>query len=274
MTETGFSPTTGKAKTPLSVNYSEASSSVIYEVTSGDCKVSLTIVTGTYGDITLTYTLEDDRGGVGLGIASIKPQYASTQGGSFSDMTKGTGGNNKTNLATSATPTTYTFVWNTVADLGIDFKGRRYIKIIAYDRDDYIGDTTSTDIRAIDIDNAPDAPTITYPTSGYFSKDTTPQIIGTIPDMRAGNSDAHIKIEVSSDSNFGTIVKTFESNLDQTGWQYDSDGAGAWLNIPFTGIPIVTDPTLIGNSWRYTVQTEDELELGNKYLRAYCGGAG
>jgi hypothetical protein len=264
-TETATSTPTSKTKAAESCTYGSASSTIELDVTQGDCKVELQTAPGGSGDITLTYTLEDDR----TGTASIRPYY-STGGisGTYVEMTKGTGGNAKTNLTTAATPTTFTFVWDTVTDLGIDFKGLAHIKVKAYDRDDWIGDTMESSVLGVNVDNAPAAPTITTPADGLFSKDETPPIVGTIPNH------LHIKIEIATDSTFDTIEQTFESRLDQDGWQYDSDGAGAWLEIPSTGIPIVSDPTLIGNSWRFTVQTEDKLTIGLKYIRAFCGGLG
>jgi len=254
-----------------SVTYGDYSSSVNFEVTQGDCKVSITSVTGDYGDITIAYTLEDDR----AGTASIKPMWATSESGAYSEMTKGTGGDAKTTLSTSASGTAHTFVWDTVTDLGIDHKGKVWIKIRAYDRDNHIGDWMESGALPQSIDNAPEAPTITSPSAGYFDKNTTPQIIGTIPDPKAGNSDLHIKIQIATDSAFNDddIEQTYESRLDQTGFEYQ-DGLSTWTAFPETGIPVSSDPTLIGNSWRYTIQTEFELTESIKYIRAAAGGLG
>ena len=273
MPETSFSTSTGKKRAAETVTYGDVSTTINLEITKGDCKVSIDAATHstTTGYVTLTYTLEDDR----TGMASIQPQYATTRAGSFTDMTKGTGGNNQTGLATDGDGIQYTFIWDTVTDLGGDYEGSVVMKIIAYDRDNFIGDTMESNSMELHVDNAPAAPTITTPADGLFSKDETPQVIGTIPDPMAGYTNLHIKLQFSTDENFNDDnVTTFESRLDQNGWQYDSSGSGDWTDIPVGGIPVSSDHTLVDNSWRFTVQTEDKLNQGLYYIRAYAGGTG
>lgn len=264
MTDTAFSPTKSQ-KPASSISYSDYSDSVKLEVTNGDCKVRILSTEGEYGDITINYVLEDDR----EGTASIKPVYYYNN--AFLEMTDAGGDSDgKLTLATSEEGTDHVFIWDTVVDLGIDYKGKVQIKIIAYDRDNLIGDIMETVLYNISVDNAPEAPVITSPVDGYFDKNTTPVIVGTIPDPKAGNSNLHFKIEIATEDTFTTIEKTFESVLDQTGWEY-YNGA-AWVAIPETGVPIVSDPTLIGESFRLTIQTEYKLAEGQKYIRAYAGG--
>jgi hypothetical protein len=119
------------------------------------------------------------------------------------------------------------------------------------------------------VDNAPDAGVIIAPVDGFFTKETTPMIEGTIPSHRAGYANMHIKVEIASDSAFSNIELTLESALDTTGWEYYDDAN--WIEIPATGIPIVSDNTLIGNHWRVYIQTSDELSVGAKYIRYSSG---
>jgi hypothetical protein len=274
LTDTAFS--LGDTKTSAkTVTYGDVSASKSFEVTSGNCKVSIVSLLGEgltttdyWGDVIINYTLTDERSGA----ASLKPLYCTTgQTGTFSEMTDAGGtSDGKNNLTTSPTGTAHDFLWNTVTDLGIDYKGNVWIKLRAYDRPSLIGDIMDSGINQINIDNAPDAPIITTPTDGFFDKNTTPQIVMIIPDMKAGNSDAHFKIELSTVADFATVAATYQSAVDQTGWEYSSDAT--WLSIPATGVPISGDGTLVGESVRYTIQTEDELTIGNKYIRAYAGG--
>jgi len=264
MVETSFSNTKAQ-KVARSLSYGDASSSVSLEVTQGNCKVVIISSSGEYGDITLNYTLEDDR----EGTASIKPLYST--GGAFAEMTDAGGSSEgKRTLATSASGTSHVFIWDTVTDLGIDYKGKATVKIWAYDRDDLIGDYNEAPALPLTIDNAPEAPVISSPTTGFFDKNTTPSIEGNIPNPKAGNSNLHIKIEIGNDENFDSIESTFESVLDQTGWEYYT--GAAWVAIPEAGIPIITTPALIGENWKFTLQTESELTEGQKFIRAYAGG--
>ena len=111
MADTSFSSSTPKTPATIVV-YGNASTAVALEVTKGNCKVRITESDVEYGDITISYTLENDR----ADTASLKPLYST--GGAYSEMTKGTGGDNKTGLTTSAAGTDHTFVWDTVTDLG------------------------------------------------------------------------------------------------------------------------------------------------------------
>ncbi len=275
MADTGlsFGSSTTSAK---SISYGAISNTLRFETTNGDCKVYITAITNPlsttefYGDLTFTYTLENDR----EEDASLKPYYSSTgPSGTFIEMTDAGGDSEgKDNLSTSAEGESHTFIWDTVTDLGIDFNSTVWIKFVAYDRTAFIGDTMNDTGRFINVNNAPEACILTAPVDGWFDKNTTPQVVGTIPDMRAGDSDAHIKLEIASDSGFTDIQYTYESAVVQTGWEYDSTGAGGWVDIPDTGIPVSSTPALVGNSWRYTIQTEDELDEGNWYVRARVGG--
>lgn len=273
------SPTIGVTGTSAhSLSYGAWSDDNNFEVTNGDCKVTITSIlnalgtaTDYYNVITFNYVLEDDRTGE---IASIKPLYSvGGESGAYSEMTEYTGGSSegKNNLSTSPTGVTHVFEWDTVTNLGIDFKGSVWIKFRAYDRINLIGDYMESGVTNFIVDNAPEAPVILLPVDNFFDKNTTPQIKGTIPDPKSGNSNLHIKIQVATDSSFDSIELTKESAVDQVGWEYSSDGT-TWTDLPVSGIPIVATPALIGKYWRYTIQTEDELTIGAKYIRAAAAG--
>jgi len=261
-----------------SISFGELSPVRNYEVTSGNCKVDIVTITNAiggitdlYANITFTYTLHDDR----AGLASLKCLYSTTgESGAYSEMTEYTGGSSdgKNDLTTSAAGTTHTFDWATVTDLGIDFKGTVYVKFRAFDRVDFIGDTMESGIRPILINNAPLAGVIVMPIEDFFDKNTTPQIVGTIPDPKSGNSDLHIKLEIARDEGFTDIELTLESAVDQIGWEYDTSGSGGWVDLPVSGIPVSSTPALIGRQWRVTVATDSELTTGQKYLRFSAGG--
>ena len=266
--ETSWSGETTK-KTPREVVYGDNSSVNSYEVTEGNCKVRIISYNGTSGDITFTYVLENDR----EDNASILAEYSTTGiDGTWAAATSAGGDDGTDDLTTSAEGTSHTYIWNTVTDLGVDYKGDAYFRITAYDRTNQIGSTVVSQSQKISVDNSPEAPTLVSPTDGYFDKDETPTFIFTIPDPRAGNSRLHFKIEIAQDQNFERIAYTFESRLDQAGWVYDSTGSGGWVPIPFDGIDIPSDPSLIGNQVKFTVQTEDRLAIGTYYWRVVAGG--
>jgi len=252
------------------VYYGAYSATRTYNVPQGNCLVSITsIPTEDSGDVTITYDLTDERSGA----ASVKFKYAFSPTGTYYDMTDAGGlSDGKLALTTSPTGTEHTFVWDTLTDLGTDFKGKLYVKLEAYDRNNYIGDYNVDTGSAIVIDNSPEAPTIVTPTDGYFDKNETPQIVGTIPHPKEAYSDLHMKVEIATDEGFGTIERTYESRNDQTGWEYDATGAGGWTPILVTGIPVKTENALVGRQWRLTIQTEDRLSTGKKYIRAVAGG--
>lgn len=273
------SPTIGVTGTSAhSLSYGAWSDDNNFEVTNGDCKVSITSIhnalgttTDYYNILTFNYALEDDRTGE---IASIKPLYSiGGEAGTYVEMTEYVGGSSqgKNNLSTSPTGVAHVFEWNTVTDLGIDFNGTVWVKIRAFDRTNLIGDYMESGIINIIVDNAPVAPVILLPVDNFFDKNTTPQIKGTIPDPKSGNSNLHIKIQIASDSTFDSVELTKESAVDQIGWEYSADGS-SWTDLPVSGIPLVATPSLIGKYWRYTIQTEDKLTTGYKFVRAAAGG--
>lgn len=266
MSETGFSET-DSTTSPITVVYGDASTSVAVEIVNGDCKVVINSISGTYGDVTITYSLEDDR----EGTASVKPQYATTSSGAYADMTESTDPDSegRTGLTTSATGEGHVFIWNTVADVGMAYKASVWIKIKAYDRDNFIGDIMESAIQTHSIDNAPETGSIVSPVTGYFTKDTQLEIRGEITDPVAGYSNMHIKVQIATDANFETIEKTFESRIG--GGQWDYWNSTAWVEIPHDGIPVAGTPALIGNEWRFIPDSEEELTTGNKWIRYFAG---
>lgn len=266
MTETAWSSELDNTS-PVTVVFGEVSSTYAVEITNGDVKPVITRITDDIGDVTISYTLEDDR----VGTASIKPMYSLTQSGAFVEMTESddVDSEGKITLSTSVTGQAHTFVWDAVTDLGKAYNETVWIKIRAYDRDSFIGDTMDSAEVPYDLNFAPAAGTIVSPTDGTFTKNTQLQIVGTIPDPVAGDSDMHIKIEIGTDAAFGTIEKTFDSRLGGGYWEYYDDAN--WIEIPATGIPIISDPTLIGNQWRFTIDSEEELVVGQKYIRFQAG---
>ncbi len=266
VTESSFG-STEQGITAVSINYGEPSISRQYETTTGNCKVVITGTSGTSADITINYTLEDDR----ATTASIKPEYSTNGGGTWVEATKGTGGDNKTGLSTSAAGTAKTFIWASATDLGLDSKQDVLFRIRAYDQDLYLGSYMTSSSQKISVNNAPAQMTLVSPADGYFDKLQTQTFIGVIPNPVGGNSNVHFKIEFADNANFSSPT-AFESKNDQTGWQFDSTGSGNWVAVPIGGVDIPSDPTLIGRQIRFTIQQEDYLTLGTRNWRMYCGG--
>lgn len=270
-TETSFGVGAKKrsVRTAHTVVYGTDSVTTGFEVTNGNVKTSLSFpASPSSGTITLTYILTNPR----ASSASIQMEY-STDGVVFSTGTSAGGDDGTSPLTTSANGTSHTFKWDTVTDLGIDFKETVFIRIKAFDLPGQLGDTESSELHKIIVDNSPLAPTIVSPTEGFFSKDETQTFTFIIPNPNQGNSNLHFKIDIDAVNTFDSnVLKVFESRLDQTGWEYDSDGAGSWVNIPHNGVPIITTPALIGNQARFTVQTTDKLSGGKLFWKVVAGG--
>lgn len=263
--ETGFggAATERQSRTPKAVVYGANSSETTLQVTDGNTIASLSDPTDGSGDITLSYTLSNYTSQ----NSSIKVEY-SLDGTNWSTATSAGGDDGTTPLTTSLAGTSHTFIWDTVTDLGKSAKTTVDIRVKAYDQVSYNGSISLSEIQNVLVNNSPAAPTIVSPASGTFDKSQTPTFVFTIPDPVEGDADMHFKLEIDTDDGFGGVgLKTFESRNDQVGWEYDSDGAGAWLDIPYGGVPIIADNTLVGNQARYTIQTEDLLSVGVWYWR-------
>ena len=266
-TETGWSdaatPTTAHA-----VQYGDASTSRTLEIITGNTKATITSISPNSDEITVTYVLynEDSTN------SSAKVQYSSTgQSGSFYDLTQ-SGGDTISSLTTSPSGTTHTFKFNSGTIFGCDYTGDVHIRVVAYDRTSYIGDTYYSDSIKHRIDNSPEAPTLVSPASGYFYKDTTPTLTFTIPNPVSCYSKMHFKVELDSVNTFDSSdLITFESRLDQTGWEYE-DSSSVWHDIPADGVDVPSDHTLVGNNVRFTVQTDQRLTRKVYYWRALAGG--
>jgi len=271
--ESGFgrAATRRTTRTAETVVYGVTTVAEDMEVSQANVRVVLTKPSDLAGDILLSYTLEDDR----AQTASITPQYSTDNGVTFSTMTDQGGGDGTTGLTTSATAPgqAHTFEWDSVTDLGIDFKGDVLIRIKAFDQNNQLGDFEFSADHKLQIDNAPLISTLVSPIDGFFDKNETPTFVFTISDPGEGNSDMHVKLELDIDDSFTSgSLQTFESRNDQIGWEYDSDGAGAWLPIPASGIPVIATPVLIGRQARFTVQTPQKLSKAKFFWKITFGG--
>ncbi len=252
-----------------SIYYGQYSEYNSLKITRGNCLVSINFISGTYGDITISYTLYNDR----ETVCSMRLYYSTDDGTTFTEGTKGTGGNEKTSLSTTSAGTSYSFVWNSYTDVGKDFVGDVILKIRAYDRNNYIGDYTESQLKIVSISNAPSAPTLVTPIDSYFQKDDTPEFIFTIPSDNNPTSlysKVHAKLEIDTTKDFNSDgLKVFESRLDQTGWEFVND-EGNWEQIPSDGIQL--RPDIIGNQVRFILPTEDRVERDVVYWRVVFGG--
>ncbi len=224
------------------------------------------------GYIPVNYTLENSLSKT----SSIKVYYSTNSGLTWSEATRYTSsGDANTGLSTSPSGTAHSFYWDSYTDMGYDFVGSVIIKIISYDRDNYIGDFIETNYEQIIVNNAPYAPVLVSPPDSFFYKDDTPEFIMEIPENP--NPDGVYtylfpKIEVDTSENFhGNDLVRFEAIADQTGWQY-KNASNVWADIPSTGIPISAD--IVGNYVRYIVQTNHRLQRTLLYWRGFFSGTG
>lgn len=264
---------TESQKTGKTLFYGQAATEYTLKITRANCIPRIASTSGTYGDVTITYTLENDR----ASNCAIAPQYSADGGSTWTMMSEGTGGDGFDDLSTSAGGATHTFVWRTYTNLGNDYVGDILVKVRAYDQTKksgaYRGDYADSQQLTLAVDNAPSAPTLVTPSDGYFQKDNTVQFIVTIPSNNnpttTAYTDLHAKIECDIDSGFDSSnLVVFESRLDQSGWEYAAT-SGTWLAIPDTGIPITS--SLVGNQVRYTVDQEDALARTTLYWRCSFG---
>lgn len=264
---TGWSAPNTLAITPKEIVYGTPATTTL-EITNGNCKVAITGATLNManGYIEITYSLESDVENNG----SILPLYTLDLNESYQEMTEyPIGSDGKYDLATSAGGTDHIFRWRIVSDLTNIFKGNCYLNFIAFDHINNIGDTMAN-VYIFNLDLAPSALTITSPVDGIFNKDQTPTIEGTIPSVIQGMVNMNLRVDFYTDSTHKNLEASFESNNVQTGWQYKNDSA-VWIDIPSTGIPIKSTPSLIGNAWRFTVQTDKRLNEDFYYIKAFAG---
>lgn len=263
--ETGFggAAQTRQQQTAKSVVYGAQSDITTLQVVDGNTLAELSDPTDGSGDITLTYTLKNYTSQT----SSIKVEY-SEDGETYSEATSAGGDDGNTGLTTSSAGTEHTFIWDTTTDLGKSAKTRVDIRIKAFDQDNYNGAISISNIHTVTVDNSPLAPSIVSPASLAFDKNQTPTFVFTIPNPVEGDSDMHFKLELDTDQGFASgDLKTFESRNDPIGWEYYDDTN--WIDFPSdgSGVPVISDNTLIGNQARYTVQTEDHLTVGLWYWR-------
>ena len=91
----------------------------------------------------------------------------------------------------------------------------------------------------------------------------TPVLVFNSPNL---GKDLHFHIQLDKVNTFdGGDLRDIKTNFDQTGWEYDSTGAGGWTAFPATGMPAAYG----GNEARYTVQVP--LSSGTWYRRVRAG---
>lgn len=101
--------------------------------------------------------------------------------------------------------------------------------------------------------------TLISPITGLRVSPTPVFIMECDPDPEGAS--LHFIIEVATTNTFATIVNTFNSQADQTGWQYSTDGGTTWLNIPAGGVQASSRFRV-----KYTAQTN--IPIGTYYYRA------
>ncbi len=271
MTETIFSGSS-IITTAKKIWYGPFSDSNSLLITKANTIPTITSVGTATGYIPINYTLENSLSKT----SSIKVYYSIDKGVSWVDATRYTGsGDGNTSLSTSPSGTAHSFYWNSYSDLGIDFVGSVLLKIISYDRDNYIGDFIETNYEQILVNNAPYAPTLISPIDGYFAKDDTPEFVIALPNNPnppSVNSWIHALIEVDTSANFhGNDLSVFSSQIDRTGWQYQNE-SDVWTDFSEYGLLLTSE--LIGKYVRLIVQTNAKLPRDLLYWRASIGGMG
>ncbi len=81
------------------------------------------------GNVSVNYTLSD----FDADTCTINVSYSLDGGITFASATKGSGGNNLTGLTTNSSAASYTFVWDSLTDIGTDYSETAQIRISAND---------------------------------------------------------------------------------------------------------------------------------------------
>ena len=104
----------------------------------------------------------------------------------------------------------------------------------------------------------PPVVSLLYPVSGLRTSQTPVFTFESNPDP--DGVPLHFIIEISNTSTFGTILYTFNSKDNQTGWEYSIDDGSTWQNIPVGGVTYNSRFKV-----RYTVQSP--LTIGTYHYR-------
>ena len=128
------------------------------------------------GDLTLTYRLF----ALGQGsapTASVDVEWSKDSGGTWAAITLAPSSNALTGRTTSAAGTEHTCVWDTIADVGMDFNGPVLVRVRS---NDGVAWYFWRESDVFTVNNAPAQPTLYTPPSGA-EKDTTPLRYGAMP---------------------------------------------------------------------------------------------
>jgi len=262
--ESEFCSDSASMNTLPQLDWGEQSDELEREITTGNTKVKSDTssgteteitVSGTYGDITLTYTLINNDSTT----SRIAVEY-SEDGTNWAAATEGTGGDGTTGLTTSPTGVQHTYVWDSYTDAGASEKKENtcYLRITPYDASPTGGDAGATRTSpAFTVNNRPVKITLLNADGYTFDKDTTPVFEAVMGSIRGGSKLYHrIKIWDKDDN----LELNKSSAIDQTGWEYE-DSPGSWNSVGVNGVdPAHVDGT---NKIRYTVQASDALDADN-----------
>ncbi|KDE46291.1 hypothetical protein DI43_15215 [Geobacillus sp. CAMR12739] len=73
----------------------------------------------------------------------------------------------------------------------------------------------------------------------------------------------HFIIEVATTNTFTPVLNTFNSQTDQTGWQYSTNGGATWLNIPAAGVQA-------SSRFRVKFTSQVSIPIGTYYYRVFA----
>lgn len=284
--ESAFSDYSAVMNTLPNVDYGVESDSLLREVTGGNTIIDATLgivpsgnqvtaaeasqtdVVEYYGEIIFTYTLKNYASTTSRIGIEFSEDYNpdDPNAATWTAATAGTGGDGLTGLTTSATGVEHTVSWDSYSDSGTsELKTDVYFRITPYDASPTGGDAGPTVISSVfGVNNRPAKITIENKDGHTFDKDTTPEFIGIIPDLRGGTrAFPYIKIYESDGT---TIVQENKSVESVLGWYYET-APDTWVAMTPAGIPSTAIDGV--NRVKYIVQTA--LAAAAYVVIAACG---
>jgi hypothetical protein len=268
--ETAFGEESAEMYPLAAIDYGPLSERLTREITTGDARIVIDGVTdadgeactlavaGSYGDITVTYSLAHPAGTP----CRIVPEF-SENGIDWSAATSGTGGDGITDLATSVTegegeeavttiePVEHTWVWDSYTDAGLSERDTTvYLRLTPYDDAESGGDPGAIRTSdAFEVNNRPSQVTLENADESDWGKDATPVFAAVMGDVRGGTA---LHFRLSAYDSAGVLAYQSESAIDPTGWEYETE-PDVWEQVALGGVPVeFTDGT---NRVRHAVQS-------------------
>jgi hypothetical protein len=285
-TETAFSSYSAVMNTLPDVDYGPESDNLSREVSGGNTVIDTTlgiipsgtlvstleqtqaIVAEYYGEILLTYTLKNNS----LTDSCVSMEFSEDYNpndptaATWATATPGVAGDGLTGLTTSVAGVEHTISWDSYTDAGTsELKLGVYIRLTPYDASPSGGDAGIAIISSVfGINNLPAKITIENGDGYTYDKDTTPEFVGIIPNLRGGTKCfPYLYIYESTGT---TTVQENRSVESIDGWWYET-APSTWVAMTVSGIPSSAIDGV--NRLKYIVQTA--LPMGDYIIKGACG---